>query len=210
MDAERLRDVLNRGMGQAARVIGDDYDVFRTRHATDPMASGNRIMRLPIILDNGATNYQRPRGFERVLRATLDGIALLPGDYLRGPRGVLFVAALPPSERALCVLTNAVVDVLRPSGAVVAGLNSYGGVTEGTLERVLSGWPVQIAQLPGRGRGALPADGGASMSSVLFPVTPAQLLASDLLQDASGRRYVVTSCDSSEMGWHLSVAGTEV
>lgn len=210
MDADRLRDMISRGMGNAARVIGDDYDVFRTRNAAEPLASGNRIMRLPMILDNGASGYQKARGFERVLRGTFDGIAIRSGDYLRGPRGVLFVAALPPMERALCVLTNKVVDVLRPSGPNSAGLNGYGGVIEEALEIVLSGWPVQMTVLSNSGQGMLPADGGRSSSSVLFPMTPAVIKASDLLQDEAGRRYVVRTCEASEMGWHLVVVGTEV
>jgi hypothetical protein len=183
MDADRLRDMISRGMGNAARVIGDDYEVFRTRSSADPLMSGNLIMRLPVIR---------------------------PGDYLRGPRGVLFVAALPPMERALCVLTNAVIDVLRPSGPNNAGLNGYGGIIDEGLEVVLSGWPVQVTVLSGGGQGALPADGGRSSSSVLFPVTPAAIKASDLLQDDAGTRYVVKTSEASEMGWHLAVAGTEV
>lgn len=210
MDADRLRDMISRGMGNAARVIGDDYDVFRAQRIADPLTSGNLIMRLPVILDDGRVGYQRARGFERVLRATFDGIAVRPGDYLRGPRGVLFVAALPPMERAVCVLTNKVVDVLRPSGPGNAGLNGYGGVIEEALETVLSGWPVQMTVTSAIGKGALPTDGGRSSLSVLFPLTPVAIKASDLLQDGSGSRYVVRTCEASEMGWHLTVAGTEV
>ena len=210
MDAVRLRDIISRGMGNAARVIGSDYDVFRTRSPRDPLSSGNRIMRLPVILDNGASGHRRARGFERVLRATFDGIAIRSGDYLRGPRGTLFVAALPPMERALCVLTNKVVDVLRPGGPDGVGLNGYGGLIEATLETVLAGWPVQMTTTGTAGQGALPGDGGRSVCSFLFPVTPVAIKASDLLQDEAGARYVVRTCDGSEMGWHVAAVGTEV
>jgi hypothetical protein len=210
MDADRLRDIINRGMGNAARVIGEDYDVFRARTSSDPLTSGNRIMRLPMILDVGSSGYQRDRGFDRVFRATFDGIAIKVGDYLRGPRGTLFVAALPPRERAVCVLTNTVVDVLRPSGPNNAGLNGYGGVIEEALEVVLSGWPAQMSVTGSAGRGALPADGGRSSLSFLLPATPAAIQESDLIQDDAERRYVVTTCETSEMGVHLAALGTEV
>jgi hypothetical protein len=210
MDAERLQDRLSRGMGSAARVIGEDYDLFRPRGAARPLAPENRIMRLPVILDGGDPGYRRPRGYDRALRATFDSIAVRVGDYLRGPRGVLFVTALPPMLFPLCILTNATVDVLRAGAPSTAGLNAYGGVVEDVLETLLAGWPAQIfAEASGR-PGVLPADGGQTGWSVVLPPTPVPIATSDVLQDGAGRLYLVRAAEESEMGWRVSVRGTEV
>ena len=210
MGSDRFHNIMSRGLGNAARVIGDSYDVFRPRNAFSPLASENRIMQMPVSLSWGSVGLRMPRGFERAIKASFDAVGSSVGDYLRGPRGVLFVVALPPLRQPVCVLTNASVDVLRASGSVGAGLNGYGGVTEPSLAVVLGDWPVQFASAGGGGRsGALPTDGGQTGWSVVMPKTPVPIRASDLLQDSAGRRYVVKTVEATEMGWWLSVRGTE-
>ena len=210
MDAERLHDRISRGMGNAARVIGEDYDLFRPRGSARPLAPENRIMRLPVIIDWASPNYQRPRGFERALRATFDGISALVGDYIRGPRGVLFIAALPLLSRPSCVLTNMAVDVLRATPVAAAGLNAYGGVQEEILDMILADWPAQLVAAGSGKSGALPADGGQSAASIVLPATPVPIRSSDILQDGFGRRSIIRVAEQTEMGWRLSVAGMEV
>ena len=210
MDVGRLQDRISRGMGSAARVIGEEYDLFRPAGIVGPLAPANRIMRLPVALDGGYPGYRRPRGYERSVRGTFDSVAVRVGDYLQGPRGVLFVAALPPLLRPLCVLTNVVVDVVRAGGQASAGLNGYGGAVEEVIETVLGGWPAQMLTEGSGKPGALPVDGGQTGWSVALPPTPAAIMTSDLLQDPSGRRYVVRAAEQSELGWRLSVRGTEV
>jgi hypothetical protein len=211
MDPLTIQDRISRGMGSAARLTGEEYDLFRPRGPERPLASENRVMRLPVAFDGGYPGYRRPRGYERALRATFDSVAVQVGDYMRGPRGILFVAALPLMLRPLCVLTTAVLDLLRPAGAGAAGLSAYGGVTEDVLAPVLSGWPAQMLSEGAVGRGALPTDGGQVSWSVLLPPTPAAIEGSDLVQDAmTGRRYVVRSAEPSELGWRLLVRQTGV
>lgn len=207
--SDRFHNLISRGLGNAARAIGDSYDVFRPRSAFNPLASENLIMRLPVSLSWGSSGLRTPRGFERAIRASFDAVASQVGDYLRGPRGVLFIAALPPMRQPVCVLTNASVDVLRASGSRAAGLNAYGGVTEASLSLVLGDWPVQIVSAGSGRSGELPADGGQTNWSVIMPISPVPVLASDLLQDSAGRRYVVRTTETTEMGRWLSVAGTE-
>lgn len=210
MNSEYVHDRVNRGMGKTARAVGEDYDLFRPAGPARPMAPANRVMRLPVLLDGTTPVFRRPRGFDEVIGATFDGIGVLVGDYLRGPRGVLFVAALPLSLRPLCVLTNTTVDVLRPSRAAVPGLNAYGGVREDIFEMVLQDWPVQLSISGASKAGALPADGGRSAASLLAPVTPAAIAASDILQDHLGRRFVVRTAENTPFGWRLTLIGTEV
>ena len=200
-----LEDRVSRGMGAAARAVGEPYDLFRARGPSQPLAPENRVMRLPVMLDGGDPGYRRPQGYERAMRAVFDSVRTRAGDYLQGPRGVLFVAAVPPLLRPLCVLTNAVLDVLRPAGAAVLGLGGYGGVREGGLTPVLTQWPGQCLADGRGGPGALPAAGGQAGWVVLLPPTPSVILGSDLLQDEAGRRYVVRVAEQSELGWRLLV-----
>lgn len=211
MDLDRFHNMMSRGLGNAARVLGDQYDVFRPRSAFNPLASENRIMRMPVSVSSGAAGVRMPRGFERAIKTSFDAVGSIVGDYLRGPRGVLFVVALAALRQPVCVLTNASIDVLRASGSMAPGLNGYGGVTESSLAVILGDWPVQFTSAGGGGRsGALPTDGGQTNWSVVMPRTPVSIRASDLLQDSVGRRYVVMTVQETEMGWWLSVRGTEV
>lgn len=211
MESDRFQNMMSRGLGNAARAMGDSYDVFRPRSAFSPLASENRIMQMPVSVSSGAAGLRMPRGFERAIKASFDAVSSHVGDYLRGPRGVLFVAALPVLRQPVCVLTNASVDVLRASGSMAPGLNGYGGVTEPSLTVVLGDWPVQFVSAGRGGRsGALPTDGGQTSWSVVMPRTPVPMRASDLLQDSAGRRYVIQAVEETEMGWWLSVRGTEV
>ena len=125
------------------------------------------------------------------------------------PRGVLFVVALPALRQPVCMLTNASVDVLRASGSLAPGLNGYGGVTEPSLAVVLGDWPVQFVSAGGGRSGAVPGDGGQTDWSVVMPKTPVPISASDLLQDSAGRRFIIKTIELTEMGWWLSVRGTE-
>ena len=205
MDQAALQDRVSRGMGSAARIFGAPYDLFRPRGAVRPMASENRVLRLPVALDGGDPGYRRPHGYERAWRGTFDSACTRVGDYLQGARGVLFLAALPPLLRPLCVLTNAVVDVLRPTGAGSVGLNDYGGVSEAGLQEVLVAWPAQVLAEAGARPGGLPADGGQPGWAVLLPPTPVAIHGSDILRDGAGRRYLVRTAELSEFGWRLAV-----
>ncbi|MGI4800007.1 MAG: hypothetical protein ACRYF2_05840 [Janthinobacterium lividum] len=210
MGSDRFHDLMSRGLGSAARAIGDRYDVFRPRSAFNPLASENLIMQMAVSLSWGNAGLRLPRGFERGMRASFDAVVSQVGDYLRGPRGVLFIAALPAMRQPVCVLTNASVDVLRAGGSRSAGLNPYGGVTETSLAIVLGDWPVQIVSAGSGRSGVLPVDGGQTSWSVVMPATPVPVLPSDLLQDSAGRRYVVKTIEATEMGLWLSVRGSEV
>lgn len=209
MGSDRFHNLMSRGLGNAARAIGDVYDVYRPRQAFDPLSSENRIMQMAVSLNWGSAGLKMPRGFERAIQASFDAVASHVGDYLRGPRGVLFVAALPALRQPVCVLTNSSVDVLRAGGAMAPGLNSYGGVVEPTLAVVLGDWPVQFASVGNSRSGALPVDGGQTSWSVAMPPTPVPLQASDLLQDSAGRRFLIKTVELTDMGWWLSVSGTE-
>lgn len=205
MDGVGLQDRYSRGLGAAARVFGLPHDLLRPHGVDEPLAPERRVLRLPAAFDGGDPGYRRPRGYERALRGMFDADCTAVGDYLVGPRGVLFIAALPMMARPLCVLTTTVVRVLRASGPEAAGLNGYGGVGEARLRTVLEGWPAEMLGGSDGARGAVPEDGGLSTWRVLLPLTPVSIQGSDLVQDTAGERFVVRTAELSEYGWRLSV-----
>lgn len=205
MDGLALQDRFSKGMGAAARALGMPHDLYRPDGVEDPLLADRRVLRLFAAFDLGNPGYHRPRGYERALRGTFDADCTQVGDYLRGPRGIFFIALLPPLQRPLCIMANAVVDVVRPGGPDVPGLNGYGGVREPRLRPVLRGWPASLLSSGGDKPGTLPDDGGLSGWSVLLPLTPAVILGSDILHDRKGRRFIVRSAERSDLGWRLSV-----
>ena len=202
MDGVQLQDRLSRGMGVAARVFGVEYDLMRPSGPTRPVGVERRVLRLPAAFDGGDPGYRRAPGYERALRGTFDTAYTQPGDYLVGPRGVLFIVVQPPLKAPLCVLSNTVVDVLRPAGAASVGLNPYAGVGLDGFLPVRSGWPALL--LPaGAGRpGALPGDGALGTHAVLLPLGPG-VRGSDIVVDAEGRRYVCGSVEHTELGFRV-------
>ena len=208
MDGNVLADRLGRGMGAAARAIGVVHDVYRPGGTTFPVRLAWRVVQLPAAFDGGDPGYRRPRYYERSLRGLFDTAYVRVGDYLAGPRGVLFVAAVPALSRPLCVLTNATVDVWRPSGPAWPGLNDYGGA--GPAEAVLTGWPAQVMAGGGGRPGELPGDAELAGFIVLLPAIMAlrslgPLRGSDVVSDERGRRFVVGAAEETEMGWALRV-----
>lgn len=202
MDGTLLQDRLSRGMGAAARVFGLPYDAYRPI-APDPLRPEGRFLRLPAAFDGGDPGYRRPAGYERALRATLDSAYLRVGDILRGPRGTLFLAHLPPLYRPLCVLANATVSVVRPAGPRAPGLGGYGGAAPPDV--VLQGWPAQVTS-GGLGRGfGLPADGGLGGFHILLPLGAPATRTGDSVTDDAGRTYLVGAAELSELGWRLHV-----
>lgn len=206
MDGATLADRLSRGMGTAARVFGTPYDAFRPRGAENPLRPELRFLRLPAAFDGGDPGYRRPRGYERALRGTFDSAYLQVGDLLRGARGVLFVAALPPLNRPLCVVTNATVRAARPAGAGAVGLAPYGGVLPERMAAVLAGWPGQLLPAGAGGRaGGLPGDGELGRFELLLPLGAPALRGGDVVADDAGRRFVVGVAALSELGWQASL-----
>ena len=204
MDGNVLADRLGRGMGAGARAIGLVHDVYRPRGAAFPVRLAWRVVQLAAAFDGGDPGYRRPRHYERSQRGLFDTAYVRVGDYLAGPRGVLFVAAVPALARPLCVLTNATVDVWRPSGPAWPGLNEYGGA--GPAEAVLTSWPAQVMTGGGGRPGELPGDAELAGFVVLLPVSvPVSLRGSDVVSDERGRRFVVGAAEETEMGWALRV-----
>ena len=202
--AERIADTINRGMGQAALRVGEEYDVFRPEGAELPLDPERRLVRLACAFSAGAPGFKRgPMPGKPHWYAVLDAAYVQVGDYLRGRPGIFFVASLGTLAPPLVVRCGRVLDLVRAEEAPVAGLEGYGGETRWTLRTLLRGWPASVLADSAAPRGALPADGAGTTWRVLLPLLPEAPRAADLLVAEDGTRLVIASAESTAEGWRL-------
>ncbi len=210
LSGSNVPDMIRRGLGLAARGAGDWCDLYRPAGVDNPLALGNRVLRLPaafVALENptapvsyGAATWQ----------GIFDAAYVQPGDYIVGCEGAFFVASITRLGPVICVRTNRTVTVSRPAAKSAAGLSRYGGVVPPQTVALMSSWPASVLtrQREG-GRGALPADapgvpGGLGGWEVLMPGTPGVLLRpGDLVRDDLGRTAVLAGTELTQLGWRL-------
>ena len=206
MDVLRLRDRIARGIGTAARVLGSQCDAFRPVSAHAPLDPANRFVRLPAAFTAGNGLFRRPVGYgDATWVGLFDSAYTQPGDYIAGPAGVFFIAAQQSLLPSLCILTTHTVDVVRAANPTSAGVTSYGGITKLNAEPVLTCWPASVLFVKIGPAGDLPGEVGTPIWNVLLPITPLPILNSDILRDNQGQNYVVTSAESTSLGWRLLV-----
>jgi len=209
MDGVRLADRLAYGAGCAARRAGFLHDAYRADGPVKPVDLARRFLRLCVafVLPGGAVGA--PAGFAVPYRqAWADWSYLRAGDYLAGSEGVAFIATIEPPKPMLVVMTNAVVDVVRPAKPVLAGLNQYGTIIPGTETILLSEFPASllVGGVGDRTKLGLPDDtrvpGFIAMLPVVAEVTPQ---VADLVLDEHGRKYVVTAVETLNAVWRFSL-----
>ena len=211
----RIADAMRRGAGRAARVVGAWCDAYRAHGTGDPLAPANRFMKLQVAFAPPGAGARPPEYGAAGWWGVFDAAYTRAGDYLvrresrpeAGDGGVWFIAAQEPMLPVLCVRATRVIDVARPPGATVSGVNSYGGVARTSAVPLLSQWPVSLLASGGLGIASadLPADVPAGSWQVLLPACGVTLLNGDLVSDDLGRSGVVTSAELTAMGWRLLV-----
>ncbi|OYV35396.1 MAG: hypothetical protein B7Z81_08760, partial [Acidocella sp. 20-61-6] len=145
MDGVKLADRLAYGAGCAARRAGFLHDAYRPEGAAAPLDPARRFMRLAVAFVLPGGSVAAPSGFAVPFRqAWADWSYLRVGDYLAGPEGVAFVAAIEPPKPMLVVMSNAVLRLARPAAAVLPGANPYGAVTPATERVLIEGYPASL------------------------------------------------------------------
>lgn len=213
MSLAAIQDRLARGMGRAAFAIGDRYALFRPQGPAGPLRPGTLLLHLKVALHGAGRSWQQSPGYGDALwSAVLDTAYSQPGDYLQGPLGTFFVAAQPPLLPTLCVITNRVLSVTRPDGALAFGVNGYGGVQQAEQMMLLQDWPASVlmARAGAHHGGELPGEPGPPTWTVLLPrsATPDgdTLRTGDLLSDSSGFAAVITTAEPNDLGWRINAA----
>lgn len=122
MDGVRLADRLAYGAGCAARRVGFLHDAYRPDGPAAPVDLARRFLRLCVAFVLPGGSVGAPSGFGAPFRqAWADWSYLQVGDYLAGPEGIVFVAAIEPPKPMLVVMTNGVVNSAGPVRPFLTG-----------------------------------------------------------------------------------------
>lgn len=209
MDGLRLADRLAYGAGCAARRAGFLHDAYRPDGPEAPLDLARRFMRLCVAYVLPGGSVSGPSGLGVPFRqAWADWSYLQVGDYLAGPEGVVFVAAIEPPKPMLVVMTNGCVSLARPGGGGTVGLGAYGAVEPGTEMPLIKDYPASllIGGAGDRTKDGLPGDtrvpGFVAMMPVVAEVVPQ---VSDILSNERGERYSVTALEETGGVWRLSL-----
>lgn len=208
MDWKRLQDRLDFGMGAAARHTGQTADAYRPKDTYFPIRQENRFLQLPVTLlpakgnANGISSYAEP-----FWRAIFDASYTRPGDYLRLPFGVFFIASQPPLLPVLCILTNRTISITRPSAQTATGTNPYGGLTAQNSPTLIENWPASVLAQDRLSTGSanLPADQSVPYWTVMLPAPPDVLFSpGDMINDDLGRSAVIAGSELTDVGWRVN------
>lgn len=209
---ERANDALRRGMGRVGATIGTWCDAYRARGPGPAVDGANRFLRLQAAFVPASG---KPPGFGLTMwHGMFDAAYTRVGDYIvrddsragAADGGVWFVASQEALSPVLCVRATRVVDIARPAGAALSGVNGYGGVTREAAEPLLTGWPVALVAAGGGGTASadLPSDVPAGSWQVLLPFLPGVVPRNgDVISDDLGRSAVIATAELTAAGWRL-------
>jgi hypothetical protein len=222
VDRALIRAKVNYGLGKAGVILGYPIAQYRPNGPTDPIASGNLLGTIVGDLDSHpALDFTQEAKFAQFQFYLLgDPTNLLPGDYLVG-RGTdqsetdtFFVSACGGVEPAACIRCNQVVSVSRPDAnatvptAPVYGRQpAYSGAGPAQTQILASGFPASILQgtKGEKGIASLPDDTRLPWVAILMPPVPGVMFRTgDQLDDDISRRYILSSCELSALGWRMT------
>lgn len=211
MDGTKLQAKIYKGYGQAAKRIGFAYKQFRATSADNPLTT--ELQTLPASFTTNFS-YSAPNKYGTATWLGLfDGREFQVGDYLVGPGGTFFVAAMQATLPIYCVETNRTINVLRVTQGSDVGLGQYGGDTPATEQPLIQGWPASVLQgTKGESNETkLPGDVRTPWWAILLPAWPGIIIrTSDIITDDLGRKYVVSSAELTDMGWRMTAMQAQV
>lgn len=152
-------------------------------------------------------NYRKPNKYGKATwYALFDGTGITVSDYLIGPGGVFFIAAMQSLLPILAVSCNRVINLYRPQQQTNLGLGGYGGTTAKNETLLLQGRPCSILQgtKGEKSETNLPGDTRAAWWQVLLPNAGGIIRYDDVIIDDLQRRYVVSSAELTDLGWRAT------
>ena len=174
-----------------------------------PLQIGNRFLRLAVALVLPGGSVAGPGSFGVPFRqAWADWSYLQVGDYLAGPEGTAFIAAIEPPKPMLVVMTNAVVSLARPAAPLLPGLNQYGAILPTTQTVLLSEFPASllVGGIDDRTKAGLPDDTKVPGFTAILPtVRDVQPHIADILTNEYSERFVVTAVEHISAAWRFSL-----
>lgn len=199
------------GRAKAAARLGYPFNLFRPLTATAPLA--NQITTLPAAFNAGDLTYARPNLYGKaVWFADLDGSQTRVGDYLVNAANsaeVYFIAAMQSLLPIVAISCNATLSIYRPASTTgQIGVGGYGGETLASDTQLVSAFPCSILQGSKGDKSLvnLPGDVRTPWWAVVLPVIPGGviLMNDDIAFDQNGKRYKLSSCELTDMGWRVT------
>ena len=217
MDGVRAQALAYKGLRKSAQKAGLPFQVFRPNGTSDPMAPVNMVVSLPAAFSADDYRFKRPQGYAKPTWTVLiDGAQTQPGDYLSEVTALagqdvrtFFIAAQQPLLPILAVACNATVTIARPTAQSGVGARQDGGNEAAIDVPTLTAWPCSMLA----GTKGEKSDSGniddvrSPWMLVLLPpsASVADIRTDDVLTDAVGRRYLISGCELSPLGWKLTV-----
>ena len=206
MDATHLQDRVNWGLNRAAKVLGHPADAYRPHGASNPLDKSNRYLRLRAAFGRPDGNFRLAIGSgNSVWRGYFDAAYTRVGDYLVQNDDIWFIATQQSLLPVLCVKTNRLVSIVRPSPPTTGV--SYGGASQASAVRILADWPASVLGIDGGDKAGAGIAGDVTMpvSVVLLPASHGQFVRpSDIVVDERGMSLMVVAAELSDFGWRLN------
>jgi hypothetical protein len=209
MDGSRIAALTSRGYAISCAHVGVPFQLYRSTTSSAPISPTNLLAALSVAISTDSYRFKNPVAYSKPLRRILvDKSQTTAGDYLVSASQTLFIADQSPLVPVQAVVCNSVISVHRPIASTSVGaITAYGG-DEAELESVLaSSFPCSVLQgtTGERGDVNLPGDTRVPWWTVLMPANPSVAIdTDDILIDAAGVRYIVSSAELSQLGWRLT------
>jgi len=218
--------IWQKGYGNAAVKLGLPYQFYRPQGNITLESGGNLLLEsggnmrleggsfpgsfvitLPVSLNAEDMTYRKPNKYGKATwYALVDGTSLSVGDYLIGPQGTFFIAAMQPLLPILVVQCNRIITISRPMAQSGSGMQGYSGMTAANEMAYSSNVPCSILQgTKGEKDDAnLPADVRSPWWTMLFPGAVGRVLLGDLIIDDIGQRYIASSVELTALGYRVT------
>lgn len=209
-----LQDRISRGLGTAARALGQPTDAFRPRGPHHPLAMENRYLRLfAHFMPGRAAISSASSSGGATWQGFFDSAYTKVGDYLVQGGETFFIAAQPHLGNVVCVQTNRTLSIHRRTTPEEIGGAAYEAEVPTPPPSILTEWPAHVVSAGnGSNSGArLPDDLPTGQWRVQLPILPNTILrAGNIVTDDLGRHGTVTSFEQTAIGWRLLVAEARV
>jgi hypothetical protein len=192
-----------------SRMLSEDGSAIEEERSTPPLPSPLTTApyaTLFVSLNAEDMTYRRPNKYGKATwYALFDATSANVGDYLLGPAGTYFIAALQLLLPILVVECNRTATVYRPQVQTGAD-GEYAGTTTENETPIMTGWPCSILQgtKGEKNESNLPGDTRSPWWTILLPYADIQILPNDIITDDQGIRYVVSSPELSDLGWRIT------
>ena len=209
--ADVIQQAIYAGAAAGAQASGRPHQVYRPTDALAPIGPDSLVATLPAAFSadlrygfKSAHEYTKP-----TWSCVIDGNQTKPGDILVGANATWFLASMEPLLPIVAVRCDAIVTISRPTSSRGIGALPPGGDVVAQEVAIMSGWPASVLQgtKGEKDDSGLPDDTRAPWVAIMMPAMPGvDVLTDDVISDDQGRRFTISGCERTYMGYRLTAA----